>query len=72
VRVRSPSISPSRTAAGVDLARLAGRTGVDPRAGREAAVAREVARGNLVDEGARWSIPRSRWLVADDVVARVF
>lgn len=72
VRVREGLMLGLRTAAGVDLARLAGRTGVDPRAGREAAVAREVARGNLVDEGARWSIPRSRWLLADDVVARVF
>ena len=61
-----------RTALGVDLAGLAARTGVDPRVGREAAVARECARGNLIDEGVRWSIPRSRWLLADDIVARLF
>ena len=61
-----------RTALGVDLAGLAARTGVDPRVGREAAVARESARGNVVDEGARWTIPRSRWLLADDIVARLF
>ena len=72
VRVREGLMLGLRTEAGVDLARLAARTGVDPRAGREAAVARECARGNVVDEGDRWRIPRSRWLLADDIVARVF
>lgn len=72
VRVREGLMLGLRTAAGADLAGLTARTGVDPRAGREAAVARECARGNLVDHGARWEIPRERWLLADDIVARVF
>ena len=72
VRVQEGLMLGLRTAAGVDLATLSARTGVDPMTGREAAVAREVSRGNLVDEGARWSIPRARWLLADDIVARLF
>lgn len=61
-----------RTDEGVDLAALAARSGVDPRVGRERAIARQVARGNLVDEGIRLLVPPSRWLVADDVVASLF
>ncbi len=72
VRVQEGLMLGLRTAAGVDLQGLAVRTGVDPRAGREAAVARECARGNLIDHGSRWEIPRERWLLADDIVARVF
>jgi putative oxygen-independent coproporphyrinogen III oxidase len=72
VRVREGLMLGLRTAAGVDLGRLTARTGLDPRVGREAAIARERARGNLVDDGARWTIPADRWLLADDIVARVF
>lgn len=72
VRVREGLMLGLRTAAGVDLAALRARTGLDPRVGREAAVARERSRGNLVDDGDRWFIPPERWLLADDIVARVF
>ena len=61
-----------RTSEGLDLARLAERAGVDPRIGRERAIAREVARGNLLDDGAVARIPAARWLLADDIVSRLF
>ncbi|MEZ4410821.1 MAG: radical SAM family heme chaperone HemW [Polyangiales bacterium] len=71
-RVREGLMLGLRTADGVDLAALAERAGVDPMAGRERAVRREVARGDLVVEGGRARVPRSRWLVADAITARVF
>jgi hypothetical protein len=40
--------------------------------GRERALERQIARGNVVDQGARWRIPRDRWLIADDIVASLF
>ncbi len=61
-----------RTVEGTDLAAWRARTGVDPRAGREAKIRAQVERGNVVDDGAALRIPRSRWLVADDIVASVF
>ena len=61
-----------RTSDGVDLRALASRWKVDPRAGREGAIAKLVARGSLVDEGDRLRIPTARWLVADDIVASLF
>lgn len=61
-----------RTAEGVDLAAAAARAGVDPRAGRGRAIARRVERGDLVDEGDRLRVPRSRWLALDGVVADLF
>lgn len=61
-----------RTVDGVDLAELGERTGVDPRGGRERAFEREVSRGNVVIDAGRAVIPRSRWLVADAIIARLF
>ena len=61
-----------RTAEGTDLAAWRRRAGVDPRAGREALIAKQVARGNVIDEGAVLRIPAARWLLADDIVASVF
>ncbi len=71
-RVREGLMLGLRTVEGVDLSALAARVGLDPRAGRSRAISRAVARGNLIDEGDRLSIPRSRWLIADDVVAGLF
>ena len=61
-----------RTTLGVDLAALATRSGVDPRAGRETAIARAISRGDVVEEGNVLRIPSGRWLLADDIVARLF
>jgi putative oxygen-independent coproporphyrinogen III oxidase len=61
-----------RTRDGVDLAALEARTGLDPIVGREAAIARRTARGELVHEGDRLRVPRSHWLALDAIVTDVF
>ncbi|MDP3276478.1 MAG: radical SAM family heme chaperone HemW [Deltaproteobacteria bacterium] len=61
-----------RTALGVNLADLQARTGLDPRAGRERAIARAVKRDNLEDLTTHLRIPRAKWLTADDIIAGLF
>jgi oxygen-independent coproporphyrinogen-3 oxidase len=61
-----------RTTEGVDLARLAARTGLDPRVGREQAVARRVQREELRVSDARMVVPVERWLMLDGIVADLF
>ena len=61
-----------RTARGVDLDALAARTGVDPRAGRERAIARRLERGDVAIEGATLRVPRERWLMLDSIVTDLF
>lgn len=61
-----------RVADGVDLAALAARVGVDPRLGREAALKRRLARGDVVIEGTRLRVPHARWLMLDGIVADLF
>jgi putative oxygen-independent coproporphyrinogen III oxidase len=61
-----------RTAEGVDLAALEERVGQDPRAGRERALSRRLARGDLALDGARLTVPRDRWLHLDSIVADLF
>ena len=61
-----------RTREGVDLAALQTRTGIDPRAGREDAIARRVARGELVGTSDRLRVPREHWLALDAIVTDVF
>jgi putative oxygen-independent coproporphyrinogen III oxidase len=61
-----------RTDEGVDLARLTARTGVDPCLGREKAIARRTARGDLIVDGQRMRVPRRRWLLLDGIVADLF
>jgi oxygen-independent coproporphyrinogen-3 oxidase len=61
-----------RTEAGVDLAALGARLGVDPRQGREAALKRRLARGDVMSEGARIWVPRERWIVLDGIIADLF
>ena len=71
-RVRESLLLGMRTLEGTDLARVRAETGVDPRRGREAVLARQVAAGNVHDDGAVWRIPQGRWLLADDITARMF
>lgn len=61
-----------RTAEGVDLTRLRERTGLDPRLGRERAIARRIERGDLVVEADRMRVPQRRWLLLDGIVADLF
>ncbi|MFO0629593.1 MAG: hypothetical protein U0325_28715 [Polyangiales bacterium] len=61
-----------RSVEGVDVARVLARTGVDLRVTRERAFAREARAGNVLDDVVCWSIPRSRWLQADGITARLF
>jgi putative oxygen-independent coproporphyrinogen III oxidase len=61
-----------RMEAGVDLHTLAERVGVDPMLGREAALRRRVARGDVqLAEGRLW-VPREKWIVLDGIVADLF
>ncbi len=71
-RVREGLMLGMRTDEGCDLRAWARRTGTDPRASRAARIARQVERGNVIDEGDVLRIPQARWLVADDIVASVF
>jgi putative oxygen-independent coproporphyrinogen III oxidase len=61
-----------RTDEGVDLARLAARTGVDPRVSRERAIARRIARDDLTLDGDIMRVPHRRWLLLDGIVADLF
>jgi putative oxygen-independent coproporphyrinogen III oxidase len=71
-RVREGLLLGMRTREGTNLAAWRARVGVDPRAGREARIQRQVERGNVVDDGVTLRIPSSRWLLADDIVSSVF
>lgn len=71
-RVRESLMLGLRTDEGVDVAAAEARTGLALRAGRDRAIARQVAAGNLVDAGATLRIPPARWLVADGIVADLF
>ena len=57
---------------GVDLDALGQRVGVDPRKGREKALSRRTARGDVVLEGGRLKVPQQRWLLLDGIVADLF
>lgn len=61
-----------RTADGVDGARIAARTGRSFTEGRSQAIARRLASGDLVQEGSRLRVPKSRWLHLDGIVADLF
>jgi len=61
-----------RTAEGVDLERAQARAGVDPRLGREAAIARHFATGALLQDGDRLRVPHPSWIVLDGLVADLF
>ncbi len=71
-RVREGLMLGLRTSDGVDLRALEARCGVDPRVGRERAIARAVERGWVLQSEERLCVARSKWLVADDIVAALF
>jgi oxygen-independent coproporphyrinogen-3 oxidase len=71
-RVREALLLGLRTADGTDLERLRESTGADPLEGRGRALARELSRGNVVRDGATLRIPSARWLLADEITARLF
>ena len=68
-RIREALMLGLRTREGLDLAALAVRTGVDPRADRAAALARRLATGDLVLDGEVLRVPYARWLFVDGIVA---
>jgi putative oxygen-independent coproporphyrinogen III oxidase len=61
-----------RTHDGVDLARARDRAGIDPLAGRLAALARARARGDATLEGNLLRVPQERWLHLDSIIAGLF
>jgi oxygen-independent coproporphyrinogen-3 oxidase len=61
-----------RTSDGVDLAHARRAAGRDPLVGRERALSRGLARGELVREGDVLRVPRERWLHLDSIVAALF
>jgi oxygen-independent coproporphyrinogen-3 oxidase len=71
-RVREALMLGLRTREGVSIDAVRASTGLDLRAGREAAVARRVARGELVDAGDALRVPASKWLALDAIVTDLF
>jgi oxygen-independent coproporphyrinogen-3 oxidase len=61
-----------RTSDGVDLARAAALSGTDPLSGRESALARALARGDVLRDGNALRVPHARWLHLDAIVSRLF
>ncbi|MDB4990456.1 MAG: Radical family enzyme similar to coproporphyrinogen oxidase [Myxococcaceae bacterium] len=61
-----------RTSEGVNLTRLAERTGLDPLATKQRAVQRRIARGELTLDGDVLRVPSRRWLLLDGIVADLF
>jgi oxygen-independent coproporphyrinogen-3 oxidase len=71
-RIREALMLGLRTARGIDLAHLHARTGVDPRQGRERALARRLERGDVRLDGDVLSVPLDRWLMLDSIVTDLF
>ncbi len=71
-RVREAFMLGLRTARGVDLRDLRERAGLDPLAGRERALDKRLARGDVVLEEDRLRVPQTRWLMLDAIVADLF
>ena len=61
-----------RTSEGVSLRELEARAGIDPRRGRERALARRFERGQLALEGDRLRVPHAHWLQLDGIVSDLF
>jgi oxygen-independent coproporphyrinogen-3 oxidase len=70
--VREALLLGLRTEEGVNLLRTAERAGIDPLKGRERALERAQARGNVVIEDNHLRVPKSRWLHLDSIVADLF
>ncbi len=71
-RVREALMLGLRTREGVAFAAVRERTGLDPRAGRERAIERRVARGDLETDERGMRVPPARWLHLDGIVADLF
>ncbi|GAB4201140.1 MAG: radical SAM family heme chaperone HemW [Sandaracinaceae bacterium] len=71
-RVREALMLGLRMREGVSVAAVRARTGVDLRVGREAAIARRTARGELIDDGVILRVPTSKWLALDAIVTDLF
>lgn len=61
-----------RTGEGMNLRAVETRASKNPRLGREAALERQIKRGNLVDDGETWRVPHDKWLALDSIVADLF
>ncbi len=71
-RIREALMLGLRTREGVHLDALEARTGVDPRAGREAAIERRTSRGELIEEAGALRVPARHWLALDAIVTDLF
>ncbi|MCC6874547.1 MAG: radical SAM family heme chaperone HemW, partial [Sandaracinaceae bacterium] len=71
-RVREALMLGLRTREGLDVAALEARAGRPLARGRERALERAIARGDLVLEDGRAFVPRGRWLRLDGIVADLF
>lgn len=71
-RVREALMLGLRTAEGVSLARVREATGLALEDGREDALARRRARGDVELDGDALRVPASRWLMLDAIVADLF
>jgi oxygen-independent coproporphyrinogen-3 oxidase len=61
-----------RTTEGVNLRELEARAGVDPKRGRERALAKGLEQGRLTVDGERLRVPRGHWLQLDGIVTDLF
>jgi len=61
-----------RTLEGVDLHATEARAGAAVKHGREAAWARRLERGDLIEEDGHARVPPERWLMLDGIVADLF
>ena len=61
-----------RTTAGLAADTTERRIGHDPCEGREAALDRHLARGNLEHNDRHWRVPQHRWLNLDSIISDLF
>jgi putative oxygen-independent coproporphyrinogen III oxidase len=71
-QVREALMLGLRTREGVDLRALSERVGCEPRAGRERALERRLAQGDVTLEAGILRVPQARWLMLDGIVADLF
>ncbi len=71
-RVREALMLGLRTREGVSIEAVTRATGLDPRSGRETAIARRTARGELIVEGGVMRVPQRHWLALDAIVTDLF
>lgn len=71
-RVREALMLGLRTADGMDLEEVRGRTGLDPLAGRERSLERRLAAGDVTIVDGHLRVPHARWLHLDAIVSDLF